>query len=116
MNPLLDFSGLPRFAQLKPEHVTPAVEVIEAALKHPAALLAPASVREAVWAEVNAFRGDSHKYIRDLVVKGAAVRLCMDKGCELESLPIDELKSLNPAFENDFYAAVKLQASKRSRK
>ena len=26
MNPLLDFSGLPRFAELKPEHVTPAME------------------------------------------------------------------------------------------
>ncbi|HET7362268.1 MAG TPA: M3 family metallopeptidase, partial [Burkholderiales bacterium] len=26
MNPLLDFSGLPRFAELKPEHVTPAVD------------------------------------------------------------------------------------------
>src|SRR5205823_6308220 len=26
MNPLLDFSGLPRFAELKPEHVSPAVE------------------------------------------------------------------------------------------
>jgi oligopeptidase A len=26
MNPLLDFSGLPRFAEVKPEHVTPAVE------------------------------------------------------------------------------------------
>jgi oligopeptidase A len=25
-NPLLDFSGLPRFAQLKPEHVTPALD------------------------------------------------------------------------------------------
>ncbi|MGA8147692.1 MAG: M3 family metallopeptidase [Gallionellaceae bacterium] len=25
-NPLLDFAGLPRFAQVKPEHVTPAVE------------------------------------------------------------------------------------------
>ena len=25
-NPLLDFSGLPRFAELKPEHVTPAVD------------------------------------------------------------------------------------------
>ena len=25
-NPLVDFSGLPRFAELKPEHVTPAVE------------------------------------------------------------------------------------------
>ena len=26
MNPLLDFSGLPRFAEVKPEHVAPAVE------------------------------------------------------------------------------------------
>jgi oligopeptidase A len=26
MNPLLDFSGLPRFAEIKPEHVAPAVE------------------------------------------------------------------------------------------
>jgi oligopeptidase A len=25
-NPLLDFSGLPRFAELKPEHIAPAVE------------------------------------------------------------------------------------------
>jgi oligopeptidase A len=26
MNPLLDFAGLPRFAEIKPEHVTPAVD------------------------------------------------------------------------------------------
>ena len=26
MNPLLDFSGLPRFAQIRPEHVAPAIE------------------------------------------------------------------------------------------
>jgi oligopeptidase A len=26
MNPLLDFAGLPRFAEIRPEHVTPAVE------------------------------------------------------------------------------------------
>jgi oligopeptidase A len=26
MNPLLDFSGLPRFAEIRPEHVTPAVD------------------------------------------------------------------------------------------
>src|SRR4030067_3510218 len=25
MNPLLDFSGLPRFAEIKPEHVSPAI-------------------------------------------------------------------------------------------
>jgi argininosuccinate lyase len=34
----------------------------------------------------------------------------MDKGCELEALPLEELKALNPAFENDFYEAVKLHA------
>jgi oligopeptidase A len=28
MNPLLDFSGLPRFAELKPEHVTPAMDAL----------------------------------------------------------------------------------------
>ena len=28
MNPLLDFSGLPRFAEVKPEHVTPAIEAL----------------------------------------------------------------------------------------
>ena len=28
MNPLLDFSGLPRFAEVKPEHVTPAVDLL----------------------------------------------------------------------------------------
>ena len=27
-NPLLDFSGLPRFAEIKPEHVTPAVDLL----------------------------------------------------------------------------------------
>src|SRR5882724_11460674 len=26
MNPLLDFSGLPRFSELQPEHVTPAMD------------------------------------------------------------------------------------------
>ncbi len=43
-------------------------------------------------------------------VIGAAVRICMDKGCELEALPLEELKTLHPAFEKDFYQAVKLLA------
>ena len=33
MNPLLDFSGLPRFGELKPEHVTPAVDQLLAAIR-----------------------------------------------------------------------------------
>ena len=28
MNPLLDFTGLPRFAEIRPEHVTPAVDAL----------------------------------------------------------------------------------------
>ena len=28
LNPLLDFSGLPRFDAVKPEHVTPAVDAL----------------------------------------------------------------------------------------
>src|SRR5689334_14048260 len=31
MNPLLDFSGLPRFSDIKPEHITPAVDELLAA-------------------------------------------------------------------------------------
>jgi oligopeptidase A len=31
LNPLLDFSGLPRFSEIKPEHVTPAVDELLAA-------------------------------------------------------------------------------------
>ncbi|KHL04685.1 UNVERIFIED_CONTAM: hypothetical protein LK11_70765, partial [Mumia flava] len=27
-NPLLDFSGLPRFADIRPEHISPAVDVL----------------------------------------------------------------------------------------
>ena len=27
-NPLLDFSGLPRFAEIRPEHVEPAVDAL----------------------------------------------------------------------------------------
>ena len=33
MNPLLDFSGLPRFADIRPEHVTPAVDELLAACR-----------------------------------------------------------------------------------
>ena len=33
MNPLLDFSGLPRFSEIRPEHVTPAVDELLAACR-----------------------------------------------------------------------------------
>ena len=33
MNPLLDFSSLPRFGEIRPEHVTPAIEQLIAQCK-----------------------------------------------------------------------------------
>jgi argininosuccinate lyase len=41
---------------------------------------------------------------------GKAVKLCAEKGCELEDLPLPELQSLNPAFGQDFYEALKLKS------
>ena len=41
---------------------------------------------------------------------GKAVQLCLEKGCELQDLSLEELKSLNPAFGADFYEALKLQS------
>src|SRR6476646_10300638 len=43
MNPLLDFSGLPRFSEIKPEHVTPAVDELLAAGRSTLAAVAHAA-------------------------------------------------------------------------
>jgi argininosuccinate lyase len=39
-----------------------------------------------------------------------AVRVCMERGCELGELPLETLQAINPAFEQDFFAAVSLRA------
>jgi argininosuccinate lyase len=39
---------------------------------------------------------------------GKAVQLCLERGCELQDLPLDELKALSPAFDQEFYASLKL--------
>jgi argininosuccinate lyase len=39
---------------------------------------------------------------------GKTVRLCIEKGCELQDLSLDELQSLSPAFDRDFYEAMTL--------
>ncbi len=39
---------------------------------------------------------------------GKAVQICVDRGCELQDLSLDELRSLNPAFEQDFYESLSL--------
>jgi argininosuccinate lyase len=38
---------------------------------------------------------------------GKAVKLCLDKRCELQNLTLDELRALNPAFEPDFHDCLK---------
>ena len=42
---------------------------------------------------------------------GNAVRQCLDKGCELDGLTLEELRQLSPAFEQDFFAAITLEAT-----
>ena len=40
---------------------------------------------------------------------GKAVRLAMDRGCELQDLPLDELRKINPVFDQDFYSSLSLK-------
>jgi argininosuccinate lyase len=42
---------------------------------------------------------------------GNAVRYCLDKGCELHQLTIDELKQFGAEFEPDFFAAITLEVT-----
>jgi argininosuccinate lyase len=41
---------------------------------------------------------------------GKAVQLALDKACQLQDLPLEELKKLNPAFDQDFYSCLSLQS------
>jgi argininosuccinate lyase len=41
---------------------------------------------------------------------GKAVRLALEKGCELKDLALAELQALNPAFDQAFYACLGLQS------
>jgi argininosuccinate lyase len=38
---------------------------------------------------------------------GKAVKLCLEKQCELQDLTLDELRSLNPAFDESFHDCLK---------
>jgi argininosuccinate lyase len=42
---------------------------------------------------------------------GSAVRYCLDKGCELGDLTLNELKEFGPEFDQDFFAAVTVEAT-----
>jgi argininosuccinate lyase len=39
---------------------------------------------------------------------GKAVKLCLEKECELQDLTLDELRALNPAFDESFHPCLKL--------
>jgi argininosuccinate lyase len=39
---------------------------------------------------------------------GKAVQICLERNCELQDLPLTELQSLSPAFDQDFYESLKL--------
>jgi argininosuccinate lyase len=41
---------------------------------------------------------------------GKAVQLCLEKDCQFQDLPLEELKKLNPAFDQDFYSCLHLEA------
>ena len=41
---------------------------------------------------------------------GKAVQLCLEKGCPLEGLSLEELRSMNPAFDEDFYSCLRLES------
>jgi argininosuccinate lyase len=41
---------------------------------------------------------------------GKAVQTCIERNCELADLPLQELRQLNPAFDQDFYSCLSLQA------
>jgi argininosuccinate lyase len=42
---------------------------------------------------------------------GHAVRYCLEKGCELGDLTMDELKQFGPEFEPDFFSSITLAAT-----
>jgi len=39
---------------------------------------------------------------------GKAVQICLERNCELKDLTLDELRSLSPVFDQDFYESLKL--------
>ena len=41
---------------------------------------------------------------------GKAVQICLEKHCELQDLPLEELRAVNVKFDQDFYTALKLES------
>lgn len=53
-------------------------------------------------------RGVPFRQAHEIVAR--AVQKCVMQGCELEELPLDELREFSPAFDADVYAALKVEA------
>ncbi|MGA2856145.1 MAG: argininosuccinate lyase [Candidatus Sulfotelmatobacter sp.] len=51
-------------------------------------------------------RGVPSRLAHELI--GKAVQICLERNCELKDLPLSELQSLSPVFDQDFYAALEL--------
>ena len=49
-------------------------------------------------------------------VSGRLVAYCLDKGCALDDLSLEELRSFSPAFEKDVYQAISLHSCVAARK
>ncbi|MDE6749317.1 MAG: argininosuccinate lyase, partial [Lachnospiraceae bacterium] len=47
--------------------------------------------------------------IRDSSIIGKLVLYCIDKGCSIDELTIEELKSISTVFEQDLYDAISLK-------
>jgi len=41
---------------------------------------------------------------------GKAVQICLEKQCELQELPLEDLRSLNPVFDRDFYECLTVES------
>jgi argininosuccinate lyase len=41
---------------------------------------------------------------------GKAVQLCLERGCELHELSLEDLRTLNPVFDQDFYKCLKVES------
>jgi argininosuccinate lyase len=41
---------------------------------------------------------------------GKAVKLCLERGCELQDVALADLRQINPAFDQDVYQSLKLEA------
>jgi argininosuccinate lyase len=65
---------------------------------------------------MNAFAAATYLVNRDVPFRlaheqiGKAVQLCLDRGCELQELSLEELRRLNPAFDQDFYECLKVES------